>query len=267
MKKIFILICLLIAFYVNSAMSADKLKLATTTSTENSGLLSLLNPPFEQQNNVKVLVIAVGTGAALRLAENGDVDLVFVHAPEAEKKFVTDGFGIERTPVMHNDFVILGPPDDPADLRKTTSIDDVFSQIKDAGANFVSRGDDSGTHKKELQLWKLAEIEPKGKWYFKVGQGMGITLIIAYEKGVYTLSDRGTYLAYQNKINLEIVYENDDALDNPYHIILVNPEKHPYAKFELARKYVDFITGTEGQKIIREFRINGQPLYYPDVIK
>lgn len=250
-----------------TAVANDTLRLATTTSTENSGLLSRLNPPFEQQNDVDIHVIAVGTGQSLQLGEAGDVDLVFVHAPEAERKFVDSGYGIERTAVMHNDFVLLGPENDPAQASTATTLREVLLRIYRSQSSFISRGDDSGNHKKEQVLWEHAGVEPRGTWYQSVGQGMGAVLQIAHEKQAYTLSDRGTYLAYLNKINLEVIYENDKLLDNPYHIILVNPEKHPHVKTDLARKYVDFVTGEEGQRIIREFRINNQQLFYPDVIK
>lgn len=243
------------------------LRLATTTSTENSGLLDLLNPPFESQYNAEVHVIAVGTGKALRLAEAGDVDLVFVHAPAAERKLVEKGFGIERKPVMHNDFILLGPPDDPAGLKNADNLQVAMAKLTGNTAGFISRGDDSGTHKKERILWERAGIEPSGEWYRSVGQGMGQVLQIAHEKQAYTLSDRGTYLAYRDKINLEVVFENDPLLDNPYHIILVNPEKHPHTRIELARKYQAYVTGDEGQRIIREFRIKGEQLFYPDVIR
>lgn len=263
-----IFVYLLGLLFLQQGMAQENyLRLATTTSTENSGLLDLLNPPFERENNTEVHVIAVGTGKALRLAEAGDVDLVFVHAPAAEKKLVEKGFGIERKPVMHNDFILLGPPDDPAGLKNAGGLQDALAKLPGNPAGFISRGDDSGTHKKERILWETAGIEPAGEWYQSVGQGMGQVLQIAHEKQAYTLSDRGTYLAYRDKINLEIVFENDALLDNPYHIILVNPQKHPHTRIDLARKYQAFVTGKEGQRIIREFRINGEQLFHPDVIK
>jgi len=263
-----IVICLIGLLFLQYSLAEENyLRLATTTSTENSGLLDLLNPPFERQYNTEVHVIAVGTGKALRLAAAGDVDLVFVHAPEAEKKLVERGFGIERKPVMHNDFILLGPPGDPAGLKNADSLQDALAKLPGNPAGFISRGDDSGTHKKESILWQSAGIDPSGDWYRSVGQGMGQVLQIAHEKQAYTLSDRGTYLAYRDKINLEVVFEEDPLLDNPYHIILVNPEKHPHTKIDLARKYQTFVTGEEGQEIIREFRINGKQLFHPDVIK
>jgi len=255
-------------FCLVDAMAAEQiLRLATTTSTENTGLLETLNPPFERQYNARVHVIAVGTGQALKLAEDGNVDLVFVHAPEAEQAFIEKGYGIERRPVMHNDFILLGPAADPAGAGRAGSLAEAMRRIQARNCLFVSRGDESGTHRKEMELWEKSTVKPGGAWYRTVGQGMGPVLLIADELRAYTLSDRGTYLAYGGKISLKTVFENDELLANPYHIILINPEKHPRVKVDLARRYSDFVTGEEGQKIIREFRINGQPLFYPDAIR
>lgn len=267
MKNYFYGLFLTVLFVSGIAHAEEHLRLATTTSTDNSGLLAVLHPPFEQKYGVKVDVIAVGTGKALRLGENGDVDLVFVHAPAAEMKFVESGFGIDRQPVMHNDFVILGPESDPAKIKAAASVPAAFKAIATGGSQFISRGDDSGTHKKEKSLWKMTGIEPKGKWYLAAGQGMGAVLKIADDKLAYTLADRGTYLAYKNKIDLVIVFEGAEALFNPYHIILVNPEKYTHVKYDLAKRYSDFVRGEEGQKIIREFKVGGEQLFHPDVIK
>lgn len=264
MKKLIYLI--LIISLSGVVYGQERLRLATTTSTENSGLLAVLHPPFEKQNNIKVDVIAVGTGKALKLGENGDVDVVMVHAPEAELKFVNSGFGLERLSVMHNDFVLIGPEADPAGLRKAASLSDTMTRIADSGTGFISRGDDSGTHKKELTLWQLAGLVPQGNWYLSVGQGMGAVLQIADDKQAYTLTDRGTYLAYKDKIKLDILYEGSTELLNPYHVILVNSEKHPHVKVELAEKYVAFIRGVEGQKIISLFKKSGEQLFFPEVI-
>jgi tungstate transport system substrate-binding protein len=263
--SLFITLIILIA----APLSAEEyLRLATTTSTENSGLLAELNPVFEKKTGIKVHVIAVGTGKALRLGRDGDVDLVMVHAPAAEMAFVEQGSGIERQPLMHNDFVILGSPDDPAGISEASTVAEAFRRIQKTGSTFVSRGDDSGTHKKEKQLWALVGSEdPSGEWYLAVGQGMGQVLRIADEKLAYTLSDRGTYLAFSDKLLLQVLFENADELINPYHVILVNPEKHPHTKTNLARKYVAFITGPEGQALIRDFKVNGKQLFHPDVIK
>ena len=263
-----VLSLLLSALMISNAVTAqDRLRLATTTSTENSGLLSLLHPPFEERYNVTVDVIAVGTGKALRLAENGDVDLVMVHAPAAEQEFVKSGFGVERLPVMHNDFILAGPAADPAVVKAASSLADAMTRIAQSTTGFISRGDDSGTHKKEMALWEAARIKPEGAWYLSVGQGMGAVLKIADDKQAYTLTDRGTYLAFDGKIELAIAYEGAAELLNPYHVILVNPEKHPHTQTALAQKYADFIQGEEGQRIIREFRISGEQLFIPDVIK
>lgn len=256
----------LLATLALSAQATEHLRMATTTSTEASGLLDVLNPAFEKKYNAQVDVIAVGTGKALKLGENGDVDIVFVHAPEAEEKFVEAGYGIDRTPVMHNDFVIIGPVDDPANVAATSSAAEALLAISESNATFVSRGDDSGTHKKEKQLWNEAGIEPGGDWYLAVGQGMGAVLQIADDKQAYALTDRGTYIAYKDKIDLKVISEGDKTLYNPYHIIAVNPERHPHVKYDLATDYIDFITGKEGQRIIRDYRMQGQQLFYPDAM-
>ena len=245
----------------------QRLRLATTTSTDNSGLLEVLHPVFEEKNNIKVDVIAVGTGKALRLGTNGDVDVVMVHAPGAEKKFVAEGSGVERLPVMHNDFVLLGPKADPADVKNASSLSDALQRILQTESDFVSRGDDSGTHKKEKKLWQAAGIDPKGSWYLAAGQGMGAVLQMSNNKSTYTMSDRGTYLAYKSKIDLDVVYEGAPNLLNPYSVILVNPEKHPHVKTELGQRYIDFIRSQEGQAIIANFKVNGETLFHPDVIK
>lgn len=249
-----------------TAQAQERLRMATTTSTEASGLLDALNPAFEKQHDAVVDVIAVGTGKALKLGENGDVDIVFVHAPPAEEKFVEAGYGVDRAAVMHNDFVIIGPPEDPANVAGTDSAAAALKKISEAGATFISRGDDSGTHKKEKQLWKEAGIEPGGDWYLAVGQGMGAVLQIADDKQGYALTDRGTYIAYEDKVDLKIVSEGDKALYNPYHIIAVNPERHPHVNYDLTMKYIEFVTGKQGQRIIKDYRMQGQQLFYPDVL-
>ena len=263
----FLSFMLLSLITLQSFAESERLKLATTTSTDNSGLLAVLHAPFEAKNNVKVDVISVGTGKAIRLGMNGDVDLILVHAPGAEKKFVADGYGIEREAVMHNDFVIVGPENDPAGLTGSENIQQAMTRMLESEQVFVSRGDDSGTHKKEKQLWQSIDVDPMGDWYLSVGQGMGVVLRITDDKDGYTLTDRGTYLAYKDKIDLKVLYENDELLFNPYHVIMVNPEKHPHTKIDLARKYSEFIRGNEGQDLIRNFKVNGEILFHPDVIK
>jgi tungstate transport system substrate-binding protein len=248
------------------AHAAERLRLATTTSTDNSGLLKVLHPPFEQANDVVVDVIAVGTGKALKLGENGDVDVVLVHAPAAEKAFVAAGFGVERQAVMHNDFVLIGPGSDPAGLKDAGSAAEALKRIAATRAAFVSRGDESGTHKKEKILWEAAHVHPNGAWYLSVGQGMGAVLQIADDKQAYTLTDRGTYLAYHRKISLPLLVQGDPALYNPYHVILVNPARHPEVKVDLARKYAAYLTGPEGQGRIGAYTVDGQVLFHPDVL-
>jgi len=243
-----------------------RLKMSTTTSTDNSGLLKVLLPPFEKANDCSVDVIAVGTGKALKLGENGDVDVVFVHARAAEDKFVAAGFGVDRRDVMHNDFVVVGPASDPAGLKQAKDSKDAFGRLNKGLASFISRGDDSGTHKKEKAIWKAAGITPSGSWYSEAGQGMGAVLQIADEKKGYALADRGTYIAYQDKVDLVVCFEGDAILFNPYGIIAVNPAKHAHAKYDLAKKFIDYVVGAQGQKIIAEFKVKEQQLFIPDAI-
>ena len=244
--------------------SVDHLKLSTTTSTDNSGLLAVLHPAFEAKYNVHVDVIAAGTGKALNIGSRGDVDVVFVHAPEAELKYVEQGDFIDRKAVMHNDFVIVGAKEDKAELKRATSAIDALQRIAQTGSFFISRGDDSGTHKKEMSLWQQVGIKPEGEWYIQAGQGMGAVLKIADEKQAYVLTDRGTHIAFTDKVSLVVAFEGDEALFNPYHVMAVNPEKHQYVNYALAKKYIDFVTGSEGQQIIKHFRKAGRPLFYPD---
>ena len=242
------------------------LVLATTTSTYDSGLLDLIIPFFEKENNVKVRVIAVGTGQALALGARGDADLVLVHAPQKEEQFVADGFGVDRTYVMYNDFVVLGPPDDPAGIKGLGSVAEAFRRIAETGSTFASRGDESGTHTKEKLLWARAGIDsPEDKdWYMSLGQGMGGTLTTANEMRAYTLSDRGTYLA-RVKLDLVVLTEGDELLFNPYHVMIVNPEKFPNVQAELARLFVDFLLSEETRQAINEFGRDkyGQGLFTP----
>ena len=267
MKRLLTLFVLPVLLLAGTVAAQERLRLATTTSTENSGLLEVLHPPFEARHNVKVDVIAVGTGKALRLGENGDVDILMVHAPVAEQAFIASGFGSDRLPVMHNDFVLIGPPDDPADVKSAMNIVDAMKRITGSSAAFISRGDDSGTHKKELSLWETAGLEPGGNRYLSVGQGMGAVIKIADDKQAYTLSDRGTYLAFLDKVELKIVYAGDESLFNPYHLILLNVKKHPHINADLAKRYAGFVRSPEGQKIIADFRIAGEQLFYPDVVR
>ena len=252
---------------VNSVYASPvHLKLATTTSTENSGLLDKLLPPFEKRFNIKVDVIAVGTGKALRLGENGDVDIVLVHARQAEDEFIQKGYGVNRREVMYNDFIILGPSNDPAKIKEEKNVVSALTKIADQKAFFVSRGDDSGTDKKEKSLWQIANITPNGTWYMEAGQGMGATLQIADEKRAYVLCDRGTFIAYKNKVGLVILSEGDPLLFNPYGVIAINPARHSYVKYMEAMQLIAWFTSVEGQKIIGEYKKEGEILFHPMAI-
>lgn len=243
------------------------LKLATTTSTENSGLLAQLLPPFEEKYNIKVDVVAVGTGAAMKLGENGDADVLLVHAREAEDKFIQDEYGVNRRDVMYNDFIILGPANDPAKIKEGKNAVSALTKIANQKSFFISRGDNSGTDQKEKALWKIANITPEGKWYMEAGQGMGATLQIANEKEAYVLCDRATFIAYKNKIELVILSEGDPLLFNPYGVIAINPDRYPHVKYMEAMQLIAWVTSVEGQKIIREYKIDEEILFYPVAIK
>ena len=239
------------------------IRLATTTSTENSGLLKYLLPRFTQVTGYDVHVIAVGTGKALRMGQDGDVDVVLVHAPAAENKFVAAGYGEKRFGVMYNDFVILGPANDPAKVAEASSAVDAMQRIAKDFAIFVSRGDDSGTHKKELGLWKTAQLEPTGSWYREAGQGMGKVIQIADELNAYTLADRGTWIAYRTKTKLKITYQGDKVLFNPYGIIAVNPKRYPDINHAGAQALIEWMTSHGGQKLIGDFKVAGFQLFTP----
>jgi len=247
---------------VSTAIAAEHLRLATTTSTENSGLLAELIPPFETANNCLVDVIAVGTGKAIKLGENGDVDVVMVHARNKEDKFVADGYGVDRRDVMYNDFVILGPANDPAGIKGMTDAVSAMVDIAKVKATFVSRGDDSGTHAREKQLWQAAALQPAGDWYLEAGRGMGEVIIMAGERQGYTLCDRGTYLAFRSKTDLQIVVEGDQLLYNPYGVILVNPQKHPHVKTDLGKKFLDYLISDQAKSLITGYRKGGEQLFY-----
>ncbi|MDQ0286067.1 tungstate transport system substrate-binding protein [Desulfofundulus luciae] len=243
--------------------------LATTTSTQDSGLLDVLIPEFEKKTGYKVKTIAVGTGQALEMGKKGEADVLLVHAPKAEKELVDSGVGINYRLVMHNDFVVVGPENDPAGVKSAKNTVEAFKKIAQTQSTFVSRGDESGTHKKEKDIWKEAGITPGGKWYQEAGTGMGNTLNIASEKGGYTLSDRATYLANQKHLKLKILYEGDKTLLNIYHVMQVNPEKFSKVNAEGAKAFVDFMVSPETQQIIGKFGVDkyGQPLFFPDAGK
>ena len=273
MKKWF-LIALFAALWLTStaplaAQTDDpqRLLLATTTSTEDSGLLDAILPVFEEMYNAEVDVIAVGTGQALALGENGDADVILVHARAREDAFVEDGFGTERYDVMFNDFVIVGPANDPANVADAETAAEALQLIADEEAFFVSRGDDSGTHTKERGLWELAELEPDDGWYISAGQGMGAVLNMANEFQAYTLTDRGTYIARKAEdLDLEILFEGDSELANPYGVIPINPDLHTDVNFELAQQFVDWLMSVETQQLIADFKVDDQQLFFPNSV-
>ncbi len=262
------LIMALIVAVVPAAAETVHIRCASTTSTENSGLFKYLLPIFEKKSGIHVDVVAVGTGAAIEIGKRGDADVVFVHAKEQELKAVQEGFFVKRHDVMYNDFVIIGPAGDPLKIKGIKSATEALKKIGAAGGPFISRGDKSGTHVKELALWKAAGIDPKGqKWYLEVGQGMEKTQRIANEKKAYTLSDRGTWLATKDKDKLEmmIVLEGDPVLFNQYGVMTVNPEKHKQIKYKEAMQFVDWLISPEGQKAIGDFKdANGNQLFTPN---
>jgi tungstate transport system substrate-binding protein len=263
---------LLLALFVVSAhapvevQSRSSIILATTTSTQDSGLLDVLVPRFEQETGIEVKVIAVGTGAALRMGATGDADVLLVHAPDAEQEYVRSGDLIDGRQVMHNDFVLVGSPDDPARVKEARSIGDAMKAIASRGV-FVSRGDDSGTHKAELALWQAASIDPKSlARREETGQGMGATLNVADQKRAYTLADRGTYLSLRRRLSLVIVSQGDASLRNVYHAYAVNPARHPRARRTEARRFIDFLVSPPIQQAIAAFKRNeyGESLFFPD---
>jgi len=241
--------------------------LASTTSTDNSGLLGAILPTFHAESGIEVRVVAVGTGQALRLARGGDADVLMVHDRASEEQFVAEGWGVERHALMHNDFIIIGPKDDPAKLRGLDSVAEALVRIADQHRPFTSRGDDSGTHKAELRLWRAAERNPRefsGEWYRETGSGMGATLNTAAAMGAYAFVDRGTWLAFKNRLDLEILVVGDPLLMNPYGVILVNPERHSHVKAEAGQELIDWLLSAAGQKAIGDFRVNGEVLFVPD---
>ncbi|MBW2706647.1 MAG: substrate-binding domain-containing protein [Deltaproteobacteria bacterium] len=275
--------------------AGDKiLKMSTTTSTQASGLLDVLLPELEKDTGIKVKVIAKGTGAALRDGMDGNVDVILVHAKEREVKFIEQGYGTNRYAVMHNDFIIIGPPEDPAGLKGFTEAIAAFNKLAATKSRFVSRGDDSGTHTKEQSIWqktgltletKTTEIEKKGKkrkiafihphglgnWYWSIGQGMGKTLTVADEKQAYTMTDRGTYIKYkfgrEVPIELDVLCQGDPVLANPYGVIPIDPQMHPHVKYELAKEFAEWLVSQRAQTVIANYRLLGKQLFYPDAEK
>jgi tungstate transport system substrate-binding protein len=275
MKRTGGILCLLLALamtlsMVGIAAAQKNVILATTTSTQDSGLLDVLLPIFEKKTGYFVKTIAVGSGQAMAMGAKGEADVLLVHSPAAEKKFMADGNGVERRLVMHNDYIILGPPADPARIKGMKKAFEAFKKIAAAGSIFMSRGDNSGTHAKEKDIWKAAGVTYEGeKWYQQTGLGMGQTLAVAAEKKTYTLADRGTYLALQKRLGLDILVEGDGILLNIYHVIEVNPKKWPKANFAGAKAFGDFMVSKETQNVIKTFGIDkfGSPLFFPDAGK
>jgi tungstate transport system substrate-binding protein len=288
-----LVISMLLFAPIFNAGADEAIKMSTTTSTQASGLLDVLLPAFTKKTGVEVKVIAKGTGAAIRDGMDGNVDVIFVHAKAREENFIADGYGTKRYAVMHNDFVILGPPEDPAGIRGMHNAAEALEKIAAVGAKFISRGDDSGTHTKEQTLWAATglplEVETiyivrngergevsfthpagSGEWYLSIGQGMGKTIVYADEKRAYTLSDRGTYIKYRygrnEPLDLVILCEGDSALYNPYGVIPVNPTKHPHVKFKLAEEFAGWLVSKKAQTLIANYRVHGKQLFYPDAI-
>ncbi len=254
----------LMCFYSAAFADQDTLRLATTTSTANSGLLDLLLPTFEATSGYAVKASAVGTGAALRMGRGGKVDALLVHAPTAEQKFIEAGHGLTRHQVMYNDFVLVGPPDDPAQIKGLDDVVQALVRISAERALFVSRADDSGTNKKELSLWREAGVDPYGAdWYLETGSGMAATLELAGTRIGYTLTDRGTWLARRTQLSLRLLAVGDKRLHNPYAAIVVNPVKHPETNVDAAEAFVNWLLSSEAQGLIREFRVDGEQLFIP----
>ena len=263
----FILMMLALSGAAPASWAQRFITVASTTSTEQSGLFRHMLPAFQKKTGIEVRVVALGTGQALDMARRGDADVVFVHAKSAEEKFIAEGYGVKRTPVMYNDFVLVGPKSDPAKVAGGKDILDALRKLKAAGAPFVSRGDRSGTHMAEIALWKGAGIEidkEKGPWYRDTGQGMGPALNTASSMNAYILADRGTWISFKNRGDLTIVVERDKQLFNQYGVILVNPAKHAHVKKEMGQAFIDWVISPEGQKNIADYKIGGEQLFFPN---
>lgn len=265
-ERSFRLMLLLVLAGGSSAAESPPLRLATTTSTYETGLLDYLLPPFEARHGVTVHAISVGTGKAMEIARAGDVDVILVHAREAEDRLVAQGYGVNRRDVMYNDFVILGPRSDPAGVRGLTDAAQALARAMAAAHPFVSRGDDSGTHKKERRLWASAERTPRGPWYLEAGQGMSATLRMADEKDAYVLVDRATYLHHRESLRLEIMVEGDPQLLNPYGVIAVSPYRHPHVQYELSMALIAWLTSPACQQLIDAFGNDEQQLFHPNAV-
>ncbi len=252
-------------FLIPFALAAEPfITVASTTSTRDSGLFDHLLPPFQAATGIAVRVVAVGTGQAIKLAERGDADVLFVHDLASEEKFVAEGFGVQRFAVMYNDFVLIGDKDDPAAVAVAPDAKTAFQRIAATASLFTSRGDDSGTHKAELRLWTAAGVNPRGlSWYRETGSGMGAMLNTAAGLGAYGLADRGTWASFKNRGPLALLLAGDSALFNPYGVILVSPAKHPHVKAMEGQRFIDWLVGPDGQAAIAAFRVNGEPLFFP----
>lgn len=253
-----------------SSPREKSITLASTTSTENSGLLGYLLPIFKDESGIAVRVVAVGTGQAMRMAMKGDADVVLVHHRPSEEEFVKEGYGVERVAVMHNDFVIVGPASDRAGIKGMTDAAAALGSVRSSRAVFVSRGDDSGTHKRELSLWAALDFQPgddDGDWYRESGSGQGATLNVASEMEAYCLSDRASWVTFANKRSLELLVEGDPELLNPYSVILVSSQKHPHVKAAQGQQFIDWLVSERGQQLIAAYRVEGQQLFFPDALQ
>jgi tungstate transport system substrate-binding protein len=266
-RRLLIAVTASLVFAGHASAQEKSIVVASTTSTQDSGLFGHILPMFKAKTGIDVKVVAQGTGQALDTARRGDADVVFVHAKPAEEKFLSEGFGVKRYPVMYNDFVLIGPKADPAGIKGSKDIVAALGAIKTKGADFISRGDKSGTHQAEMNLWKVAGIDiakDKGPWYKEIGQGMGAALNTASASNAYVLADRGTWLSFKNRGDLVIAVEGDKRLFNQYGVMLVNPEKHPSVKKDLGQQFIDWLVSAEGQKAIADYKINGEQLFYPN---
>lgn len=253
-----------------SSPREKSITLSSTTSTENSGLLGYLLPIFKDESGIGVRVVAVGTGQAMRMAMKGDADVVLVHHRPSEEEFVKEGYGVERVAVMHNDFVIVGPASDPAGIKGMTDAAAALGRVRSSRAVFVSRGDDSGTHKRELSLWAALGFQPgddDGDWYRESGSGQGATLNVAGEMEAYCLADRASWVTFANKRSLELLVEGDPELLNPYSVILVSSQKHPHVKATEGQQFIDWLVSEPGQQLIAAYRVEGQQLFFPDALE
>jgi tungstate transport system substrate-binding protein len=266
-RRLLIAVAASVVFAATAVAQDNSILVASTASTQDSGLFGHLLPLFKSKTGIDVRVVAQGTGQAIDTGRRGDADVVFVHARAAEEKFLAEGFGVKRYPVMYNDFILVGPQRDPAGIKGSKDIVAALKTLKDKGVPFISRGDKSGTHQAELKLWSIAGVDiakDKGPWYREIGQGMGAALNSASASNAYVLADRATWLSFKNKGDLVIAVEGDKRLFNQYGVILVNPEKHPSVKKEFGQQFIDWLVSAEGQKAIADYKINREQLFYPN---